>query len=710
MADLVPALHPVNIEDEMKRSYMDYAMSVIIGRALPDARDGLKPAHRRVLYGMKTMGLSSTRGYRKCAKIVGEVMGNFHPHGDASIYDTLVRMAQDFNMRYPLVDGQGNFGSIDGDPPAAMRYTEARLKAIADDMMADLDKETVDFAPNYDETTEEPTVLPAPFPNLLVNGSAGIAVGMATNVPPHNLREVIDGCIWLIENSYFRHEGAAEAEAAESDASASSRSSASLTRAEKLRNLIRLIPAPDFPTGGLIVGRQGAVQAYTTGRGSILMRAKSILETNKKGDKQSIIVTEIPYQVNKAKLIERIADLVRDKTIDGISDLRDESDREGMRIVIELRRGEVPEVILNNLYKHTQLQLGFGIIMLAIVGGRPKVMTLLELIESFIDFRREVVRRRTEFELRKAEARYHVLEGLKIALDHLDAVIVLIRGSKTVPEAREGLITQFGLSQLQSQAILDMQLQRLTGLERQKILDELAELLKTIERLRAILASERLLMQMIVDELRQVRTKYGDDRRTEIIEAESGELSIEDLIAEEDMAITVSNTGYIKRTAISTYRNQRRGGKGRIGMRTRDEDFVSHLFVASTHAYIMIFSDRGRAYWLKVHEIPDVGPSGKGKSIANLVSMEEGEKIAALLAVKEFDEGSFVVMGTRRGVVKKTALSAFSNPRAGGIIAMGVEENDSVIAVQVTDGSGEVFIGTRYGMAIRFHESDVRPM
>jgi DNA gyrase subunit A len=691
MTDFALHTNPVNIEDEMKRSYMDYAMSVIIGRALPDARDGLKPAHRRVLYGMKTMGLSAGRGYRKCAKIVGEVMGNFHPHGDASIYDTLVRLAQDFNMRYPTVDGQGNFGSIDGDRPAAMRYTEARLKALADDMMTDLDKETVDFIPNYDETTEEPTVLPAPFPNLLVNGSAGIAVGMATNVPPHNLREVVDACIWLIENTHF-------ADAA-----------APVTRAEKLRNLIRIVPAPDFPTGGYIIGRQGSVEAYMTGRGSVTMRARTEIETNKKGDRQSIIVTEIPYQVNKVRVIERIADLVRDKIIEGISDLRDESDRDGMRMVIELKRGEMPDVILNNLYKHTQLQLSFGVIMLAIVGGRPKVMTLLELIETFVDFRRDVVRRRTEFDLRKAEARYHILEGLQIALDHIDAVIVLIRGSKTVPEARDGLMTQFSLSLIQSQAILDMQLQRLTGLERQKILDELAELLKTIERLRAILASERLLMQIIVDELKAIRAKYGDDRRTEIIEGESGELSIEELIAEEDMAITVSNTGYIKRTAITSYRNQKRGGKGRIGMRTREEDFVSHLFVASTHAYIMIFTDRGRAYWLKVHEIPDVGPDGKGKSIANLVSMEPGEKIAATLAVKEFPEDKFVVMGTLKGVVKKTALSLFSNPRAGGIIAMGVEEGDAVMAAQQSDGTGEIFIGTRDGMAIRFDETDVRP-
>jgi DNA gyrase subunit A len=692
MTDFAAVQHPVNIEDEMKRSYMDYAMSVIIGRALPDARDGLKPAHRRVLYGMKTMGLASTRGYRKCAKIVGEVMGNFHPHGDASIYDTLVRLAQEFNLRYPLVDGQGNFGSIDGDPPAAMRYTESRLQALADDMMTDLDKDTVDFIPNYDETTEEPTVLPAPFPNLLVNGAAGIAVGMATNIPPHNLREVIDACVWLIQNTHFSPAGT------------------TITRAEKLRQLIRMVPGPDFPTGGYIVGRMGAAQAYMTGRGAVMMRAKSEIETNKKGDKQSIIVTEIPYQVNKAKLIERIADLVREKTIEGISDLRDESDRDGMRIVIELKRGEQPDVILNNLYKHTQLQLSFGIIMLAIVGGRPKVMTLLEMIESFVVFRREVVRRRTEFELRKAEARYHILEGLKIALDHLDAVISLIRASKTVPEAREGLMTQFGLSQIQAQAILDMQLQRLTGLERQKILDELAELLKTIERLRSILASDQLLMQIIVDELAAVREKYGDERRTQIIDSELSELSIEDLIVEEDMAITVSNTGYIKRTAITSYRNQRRGGKGRIGMRTRDEDFVSHLFVASTHAYIMIFSDKGRAYWLKVHEIPDVGPDGKGKAIANLVSMEAGERIAALLAVKEFEDEKYVVMGSRKGVIKKTALSAFSNPRAGGIIAMGVDPDDAVIAVQATDGSGEIFIGTHRGMAIRFPETEVRPM
>jgi DNA gyrase subunit A len=678
---------PVNIEDEMKRSYMDYAMSVIIGRALPDVRDGLKPAHRRVLYGMRTMGLGSNRAYRKCAKIVGEVMGNYHPHGDASIYDTLVRLAQDFNMRYTLVDGQGNFGSVDGDPPAAMRYTEARPRALAEAMMTDLDKETVDFVPNYDETTEEPTVLPTTFPNLLVNGSSGIAVGMATNIPPHNMREVIDGVIAVIEQRGQSKEA-------------------------RLKAVLKAIPGPDLPTGGFIVGRQGVFQAYTTGRGAITMRAKATTEESKKGDKVSIVVTEIPYQVNKKRLLENIADLVREKTIEGISDLRDESDREGMRIVIELKRGEVPEVVLNNLYKHTQLQTTFGIIMLAIVGGRPKILPLVEILDHFVEFRREVVRRRTEFELRKAEARAHILEGLKIALDHLDRVIALIRGSKSPLEARTGLMTEFKLSQLQAQAILDMQLQRLTGLERQKIIDELVELLKTIERLRAILSSDELLMQVVLNELKEVRQKYSDERRTVIVE-ESGELRIEDLIADEDMAITVTNTGYVKRTAISTYRAQRRGGKGRIGMRTREEDFVSHLFIASTHAYIMIFSDRGRAYWLKVHEIPDVGPGGKGKAIANLVSMEEGERIAALLAVKEFpdqEDQQFVVMGSRKGVIKKTDLSAFRNPRAGGIIAMGVEESDAVIAVEISDGREQIFLGTRDGMAIRFEETDVRPM
>ena len=693
MTESAPEQYPVNIEDEMKRSYMDYAMSVIIGRALPDARDGLKPAHRRVLYGMKTMGLSASRGYRKCAKIVGEVMGNFHPHGDASIYDTLVRLAQGFNMRQTLVDGQGNFGSIDGDPAAAMRYTEARLKALADDMMADLDKETVDFTPNYDETTEEPSVLPTPFPNLLVNGSAGIAVGMATNVPPHNLGEVLDGCQWLIEHTYLAEDG-----------------TPALTRDQKLQQLIARIPAPDFPTGGYIVGRRGAVQAYTTGRGSVLMRARHEIETSKKGDRTSLVFTEIPYQVNKAKLLERIAELHRDKLLEGITDLRDESDRDGMRIVIDLRRGEIPEVVLNNLYKHTPLQTSFGIIMLAIVGGRPKVMTLLELVETFVEFRRDVVRRRTEFELRKAEARYHILEGLKIALDHLDEVIALIRRSRNPLEAREGLMTTFGLSQIQSQAILDMQLQRLTGLERQKILDEIAALLKTIEHLRAILASDRLLMQIITKELAEVRERYADPRRSTIVEGESGDLDVLDLIAEEDMAITVTNGGYIKRTAITSYREQRRGGRGRIGMRTKQEDVVSRLFVASTHAYVLIFSDKGRLYWIRVHELPNVGPDARGGSIANLASMEPGERVAALATTKEFDADRFVVMGTRRGIVKRTDLSDFSHPRVGGIIAMRIDDGDELIAAQITDAAAEIFIGTRNGQAIRFQQSDVREM
>jgi DNA gyrase subunit A len=693
---------PVNIEDEMRRSYLDYAMSVIIGRALPDVRDGLKPAHRRVLYAMRQMGLASNRAYRKCAKVVGEVIGNYHPHGDVPAYDTLVRLAQDFNMRYTLVDGQGNFGSIDGDSPAAYRYTEARLEALAESMMADLDKDTVDYVPNFDETTTEPTVLPTPFPNLLVNGSTGIAVGMATNVPPHNLREVCEGVVWFIEHAIV---GADTPPATQEDGSPVPR----LTKEQKLRGLIERIPGPDFPTGGLIVGRAGIHEAYLTGRGSVQMRAKVEIEAQKRGDREQIVIHEIPYQVNKARLQERIAELVRDKVIEGISDIRDESDRDGMRVVIELKRGEIADVVLNNLYKHTQLQQNFGIIMLAIVGGRPRVLTLLEVVEAFVEFRREVVRRRIEFELRKAEARAHILDGLRIALDNLDAVITLIRSAKNPPEAKTGLITQFGLSDVQSQAILDMQLQRLTGLERQKILDELAGLVTLITSLREILASQKLLLEIIIKELREVQERFGDDRRTQILD-QGGDLSIEDLIADEDVAITVTDTGYIKRTPISTYRNQKRGGKGRIGMRTRDEDVVNHLFVASTHSYVMVFSDRGRAYWLKVHEIPDVGPDGRGKAIANLVQLEPGEKIAAMLPVREFDDTHFVVMGTRQGTIKKTELSAFSNPRVGGIIAMGIDEPDAVISVQLSDGESEVFIGTRQGMAIRFHESDVRGM
>jgi DNA gyrase subunit A len=678
---------PVNIEDEMKRSYLDYAMSVIIGRALPDVRDGLKPANRRVLYAMRQMGLASNRQHRKCAKIVGEVIGNYHPHGDAPAYDTLVRLAQDFNMRYPLVDGQGNFGSIDGDPPAAYRYTEARLAPLAEAMMADLDKETVDVRPNFDETTEEPTVLPTPFPNLLVNGSTGIAVGMATNIPPHNMREVVEGVIKVIEKRDAPED-------------------------ERRRILLQSIPGPDFPSGGIIVGRAGIYRAYLEGRGGVVVRGRAAFEENKKGDRVSIVITEIPYQVNKASLVEEIAALARDKRIEGISDLRDESDRDGMRIVIELKRGELPDVVLNNLYKHTKLQTSYGITLLAIAGGRPRVLNLLQIVELFVDFRKEVVRRRIEFELRKAEARAHILEGLKTALDHLDAVITLIRGSRNPGDARDGLMTEFGLSQIQAQAILDMQLQRLTGLERQKVVDELAELQKTIERLRAILSSDELILAKVVEELKLILAKYGDARRTEIIE-ESGELRVEDLIADEDVVITATNTGYIKRTALTEYRKQRRGGKGLIGMQTRDEDVVKHLFIANTHAYILIFSDRGKCYWLRVYDVPDVQRSSKGKAIANLVQMAEGERMAALLRVQEFppEEGArFIVMGTRKGTIKKTDLKAFSNPRAAGIIAIHVDDDDELIAVAETDGKKDLVIGTRNGMAIRFSEDDARPM
>ena len=678
---------PVNIEDEMKRSYMDYAMSVIIGRALPDVRDGLKPANRRVLFAMRQMGLASNRAYRKCAKIVGEVIGNYHPHGDAPAYDTLVRLAQDFSMRYTLVDGQGNFGSIDGDPPAAYRYTEARLESLAEAMMADLDKDTVDFRPNFDETTEEPVVLPTPFPSLLVNGSTGIAVGMATSIPPHNMREVIDGVIAVIERR-------------------------TAPRDERFRAVLQAVAGPDFPSGGTIVGREGIYRAYREGRGSVVVRGRATFEEQKRGDRMAIVVNEIPYQVNKANLITDIAGLVRDKRIEGISDIRDESDRDGMRIVIELKRGELPDVVLNNLYKHTKLQMSYGITLLAIAGGRPRVLNLLEIVEHFIDFRREVVRRRIEFELRKAEARAHILEGLRIALDHLDEVIALIRASRSPAEARSGLMTGYGLTQIQAQAILDMQLQRLTGLERQKILDELTELVRTIERLRGILSDDDLLIAIVVDELRQVREKFGDDRRTDFTD-DSGDFRVEDLIADEDVVITATGTGYIKRTALDAYRQQRRGGKGLIGMQTREEDLVEHLFVANTHAYILIFTDRGKCYWLRVYDIPDVGRSSKGKAIANLVHMAEGERIAALLRVQDFpgeDGQRFIVMGTRRGTIKKTDLRAFSNPRSAGIIAIQVDADDQLIAVAETDGTKDLVIGSRNGMAIRFAEEDVRPM
>jgi DNA gyrase subunit A len=674
---------PTNIADEMRQSYMDYAMSVIIGRALPDVRDGLKPANRRVLYGMQQMGLAPGRPYRKSAKIVGEVMGNYHPHGDAAIYDTLVRMAQPFNMRAPLVDGQGNFGSIDGDPPAAQRYTEARLTRLGASMMEDIDKDTVDYQPTYDDSSVEPTVLPTVLPNLLVNGAAGIAVGMATNVPPHNLGEVVDGLTFLLDSQ-------------------------DLTPDERLEGLIARIPGPDFPTAGFIMGRDGIQQAYRTGRGSIVMRARCEIET-RKGDRESIVITEIPYQVNKARLIEKIAELARDERIKGIQDVRDESDRQGMRIVVDVKRGEPAQVVLNNLYKHTPLQDTFGTIFLAIVDQRPRVLNLLEASELFLDFRRDVVRRRTAFELRKAEARAHVLEGFVIALDHLDEVIALIRASSTPETAKAGLVARFSLTEIQADEILKLQLQRLTGLERQKILDELAELRLRIADLKDILASAKRIDAVIAGELKELKEAHGEARKTEIVAAAT-QIAVEDLIAEEDVAISITHSGYIKRSFLTSYRAQKRGGRGRVGMRTRDEDFVSDLFIASTHSYILIFTNRGRIYWLKVHEVPDVGPHGKGKAIVNLVSLQAGEKIAAVCAVRDFHSGGFVFLATRRGIVKKTELAAFSKPRPSGIIGLLVEEEDQLIAALLTSGSGEILLGTAGGMAIHFSEKDVRPM
>ncbi len=675
---------PTNIADEMRQSYMDYAMSVIIGRALPDIRDGLKPANRRVLYGMQQMGLQPGRPYRKSAKVAGEVMGNYHPHGEGAIYDTLVRMAQSWNMRAPLVDGQGNFGSVDGDPPAAMRYTEARLTRLGSSMMADIEKETVDFLPTYDNSSVEPTVLPTVLPNLLVNGAEGIAVGMATKIPPHNLGEVADGLTFLLE-------------------------SPDLTPDEKLEGLMHRIPGPDFPTGGFICGRDGIRQAFRTGRGSLVMRARAEIETNKKGDRESIVVTEIPFQVNKARLIEKIADLVREKRIEGIADVRDESDREGMRIVVDIKKGESAQVILNNLYKHTPLQDSFGIIFLAIVDQRPRVLNLLDACELFLDFRREVVTRRTTFELRKAEEQAHVLEGLAIALDHLDEVIALIRGAKSRDEANAGLITRFGMSPIQAKAVMEMQLQRLTSLERQKIVEDLKELQILIGDLRDILSKRGRIDRVVGDEIRKLREEHADPRRTEIQDAVDA-LTLEDMIVDEDVAISITHGGYIKRTSIATYRSQKRGGRGRVGMKTKDEDFVQNLFIARTHSYILIFTDRGRVYWLKVHAIPEVGPQGKGKAIVNLVKLGPAEKIAAFCAAKAFDAGGYVLLATRAGIIKKTELSAFSNPRQGGIIALGVEEQDALIDAVLTSGGDQILLATRDGMAIRFSEEDARPM
>jgi DNA gyrase subunit A len=665
----------------MRKSYLDYAMSVIIGRALPDVRDGLKPVHRRILYGMYEQGNTSGKAYKKSARIVGDVMGKFHPHGDSAIYDAVVRMAQEFSMRYELVDGQGNFGSLDDDPPAAMRYTEVRLTKLAEELLRDdIDKETVDWAPNYDGSLSEPSVLPAKFPNLLVNGSTGIAVGMATNIPPHNLGEVIDACLMMIANPKVTWV-----------------------------DLMTALPGPDFPTGGFIHGLDGIRKAYETGRGLIQLRARAVIETQKKNDRQQIVVTEIAYMTNKARLLEKIAELVKDKRIEGISDLRDESDREGIRIVIELKRGEVPEVVLNNLYRNTQMQTTFGIIFLAIVNNKPEVMDLASMLRHFVEHRKEIVVRRTRFDLRKAEERAHILEGLVKALDHLDEIITLIRRSRTPDEARNDLIGRFAFTDIQARAILDMRLQRLTGLEREKIVQEYNEILATIGRLKEILGSEHLVLEIISNELTSIKEQYGDARRTEII-PEAHEISIEDMIADEDMVITVSRGGYIKRSPLSLYRAQRRGGKGRIGMQTKEEDIVEHLFVASTHAYVLVFTDRGRMYWLKVHQIPEVASNARGKAIVNLLTVEQGENVRALLTTRDFTEGKYVVMATRAGKIKKTELSAFSNVRTSGIIAIDIGEGDDLYAVRLSDGNSDIFVGKAGGRVIRFNEGEVRPM
>jgi DNA gyrase subunit A len=672
-------LIPINIEDEMRRSYLDYSMSVIVGRALPDIRDGLKPVHRRILYGMHELGFIPTRPPRKCAKITGEVMGKYHPHGDAPIYDALVRMAQPFNLRYPLVDGQGNFGSIDGDPPAAQRYTEARLSHIAMAMLEDIDKETVDFKPNYDDTEQEPEVLPTRAPNLLVNGSSGIAVGMATNIPPHNLTEIVEATIALIRNP-----------------------------ATPLAKIMEIVPGPDFPTGAFILGKQGIYDAFSTGRGHLKIRAKAFTEPMGK-DREQIVVTEIPYQVNKSRLIEATAALVNDKKLEGISEIRDESDRDGLRIVYELKRGEQAEVVLNNLYKQTQLQTGFGIIMLSIVHGQPRELGLIDCIKRFIEHRVDVVRRRTDYELRKCREREHLLLGFQKALDNLDAVIALIRAAGNPREAREGLIARFEFSERQAQAIIELQLQRLTGMERQKILDELADIQRRIAEYLEILGSEKVLKDLIVKELREVQKDYGDERRTHIIE-DSGEIRLEDLVAVEDVAVTVTRGGYLKRTSVDTYRRQSRGGKGRIGMGTRTEDFVEHLLVASTHSYLLIFTNRGRVFWLKIYEIPDASTTGKGKNINNLINLQPDETAKAFLAVGAFVPDQYIIMVTRHAVIKKCELTEFDNPMARGIIALSLDEGDELIAARLTAGDNYVFLGSHLGKAIRFAEKHVRSM
>jgi DNA gyrase subunit A len=669
---------PVNISDELRSSFMDYAMSVIISRALPDVRDGLKPVHRRILVTLRDLNLTATRPYRKCAKIAGDVSGNYHPHGEGVVYPSLVRMAQDFSLRYPLVDGQGNFGSVDGDPPAAMRYTEARMTRIGEELLRDIQKNTVDYVANYDGTRDEPTVLPSAVPNLLINGSSGIAVGMATNIPPHNLTEVIDALVLMLENP-----------------------------ACTLAELLECLPGPDFPTAGFIHGRQGILDAYRTGRGFLQLRARCVVEVSKRTGRESIIVTEIPYQVNKTKLLERIAEMVRNKKIDGIADLRDESDRQGMRIVMDLKRDAVSEVVLNQLYANTQLQVTFGVIMLALVDNQPRILGLQDMLSHYLQHRREVVVRRTHYDLEQARARAHVLAGLMVALDHLDAVIQLIRAAPSPAEARQELITRFALSDVQAQAILDMRLQRLTGLERDRILQEHAELQETIQEYEAILASEARIRQVIQEELLEVRDKYGDARRTEIIEAEE-EISFEDLIVEEDVVVTKSHAGYLKRQPTSLYQSQRRGGKGKVAMQTREEDFVEQLFIASTHDYLLFFTNIGKVHWLKVYEIPQASRAARGKAVVNLLQFQPGERISTVIPIRRFEVDRFLIMATKQGIVKKTELTAYSNPRQTGIIALTLDDGDELIRVGVTRGDQDVFLATRQGLSIRFKETDVR--
>ncbi len=672
-------LAEISIEKEMKKSYLDYAMSVIIGRALPDVRDGLKPVHRRVLYAMRELKNDWNKPYKKSARIVGDVIGKFHPHGDAAVYDTIVRLAQDFSMRYPLVDGQGNFGSIDGDPPAAMRYTEIRMMRLAHQMLEDLEKETVDFAPNYDESLDEPTVLPAKIPSLLINGSAGIAVGMATNIPPHNLSEVIEALKALIDNPQIT-----------------------------VDELIHLVPGPDFPTGAMIYGTEGIQAAYKTGRGAVRIRARIIVEKDKRTGRETLVITELPYQVNKAKLIEKIAELIRDKNIEGIRFVRDESDREGLRIALGLKKDQIAGVVINQLYKHTRLENSFGIIFLAVVNGRPEILNLKEILHYFILHRKDIIIRRTRYDLRKAEDQAHILEGLKIALDNLDAVVALIRASKSPVEAKSELMKKFSLTEKQAQAILEMRLQRLTGLERDKIQQDYKNIIKDIARFKEILASEKLVLNIIKDELSEIQDGFGDQRYTEIIE-ETKEITIEDMIVEEDMVVTISKRGYIKRNPITLYRNQRRGGKGKTAMGTKEDDFVEHLFVASTHHTFLFFTNQGRVYWRKVYDIPQAGRMSLGKAIVNLLNFGKDERLTTVLAVPEFEPGYHVLMATKNGVIKKTDLMAFSRPRSGGIIALNLLEGDELIAARITDGTLNVFLGSRMGKSIRFHESDIRP-